>query len=443
MSRIPRSVCPVCLRPIPASHETVGDETFIVKACPDHGEFRTVVWRGSPDFSDWSRTKIPSLPRKPFTRAEKGCPMDCGLCDGHRQHTCTAVLEITQRCNLSCPVCFASSGKGTQAEPDVDKIDFLLDRVLESSGRCNLQLSGGEPTVRADLDRLIRLAKNKGFPFVQLNSNGLRFAHEDGFAEKMAQVGLDSVFLQFDGTENDIYQELRGQPLLDDKLRAISNLMNAGIGIVLVPTVVPGVNDSNLGAIIQLASKFSPGVRGVHFQPVSYFGRYPDSPQDNQRITLPEIMRLLECQTHGAMRASHFTPPGCEHSHCSFHANYVVSNNGKLTRLGTDGKCGCTPRPASEGADKAKAFVKRQWTAPMTELSEFKAQDDLDRFISRAASHTLAISAMAFQDCWTLDLERLKGCCIHEVAPDGRLIPFCAYNLTSMSGEALYRGKAQ
>lgn len=442
MSSIPRSVCPVCLKQIPATHETVGDDTFLVKECPEHGSFRTIVWRGDPDFTGWSRVKIPSQPKTPFTHVDKGCPLDCGLCEAHRQHTCTAVLEVTWRCDLGCPVCFASSGKEAPADPAREEISHLLDRVKQASGFCNIQLSGGEPTVRNDLPDLIRLAKNKGFPFVQLNTNGLRIGREKEYAAILAEAGLDSVFLQFDGLSDDIYTTLRGKPLLEQKLATVEALSAAGIGIVLVPTIVPGINDHNLGAIIRMASENSPGVRGVHFQPVSYFGRYPESPADEQRITLPELMRLLEIQTNGAIHASDFLPPGCEHSHCSFHANYVVTEERELKKLSASGTCGCTPRPANEGADNAKAFVKRQWSAPEKQLPMAnKMMDDLDAFIARAATHTLAISAMAFQDAWTLDLERLKGCCIHSVSPDGRLIPFCAYNLTAMNGETLYRGK--
>jgi len=443
MSRVPRSVCPVCLRPVPARHETEGDTAYLIKECPDHGVFRTVVWRGEPGFREWSRPKIPSSPKKPFTRVDRGCPLDCGLCDGHRQHTCTAVMEVTWRCDLGCPVCFASSGKAAPPDPAVEEMGRLFDRVYEASGHCNVQLSGGEPTVRDDLPDLIRLGKAKGFPFIQLNTNGLRIGREQGYAEALAEAGLNSVFLQFDGTGDPIYSNLRGRPLFDTKLAAIEALSRAGIGIVLVPTVVPGVNDHDLGAILRLAAEKSPAVRGVHFQPVSYFGRYPEPPADGQRITLPELMRLLEAQTDGAVRARDFLPPGCEHSHCSFHANYVVAEDGALSKLSAGGSCGCTPpRPASEGADKAKAFVKRQWAAaPDKTLPMADAPDALDAFISRAATHTLAVSAMAFQDAWTLDLERLKGCCIHVVSPDGRLIPFCAYNLTSMDGETLYRGK--
>jgi len=446
VKREARSVCPVCLRPVPAWHETVGGDTFLAKECPEHGEFRTIVWRGEPDFQHWARAKIPSLPKRPMTRADQGCPLDCGLCDAHRQHTCTALFEVTWRCDLGCPVCFASSGAAAPPDPAPDELAHLFDRVRDVSGRCNVQLSGGEPTVRDDLPDLIRLARERDFPFVQLNTNGLRIGREPGYADALAEAGLDSVFLQFDGTEDDIHSTLRGRPLLEAKLAALDALAVAGIGIVLVPTVVPGVNDHDLGAIIRLAAERSPAVRGVHFQPVSYFGRYPEPPGDAARITLPEIMRLLADQTGGAMRLDHFAPPGCEHARCSFHANYVVGEDGGLNRLGGANGCGClaSARPASEGADNAKAFVRRQWAGAQPDPEKtlpMAPQDDLDRFIARAATHTLAVSAMAFQDCWTLDLERLKGCCIHEVSPDGRLIPFCAYNLTSMGGDSLYRGK--
>jgi hypothetical protein len=453
VSQSPRSVCPVCLRPIPAAHETVGDETFLVKTCPEHGEFRAVVWRGEPSFAAWARPKVPSSPRTPFTEVDRGCPLDCGLCDAHRQHTCTALLEVTWRCDLGCPVCFASSGRQAPPDPSLDELGRLFDRVELASDYCNIQLSGGEPTVREDLADIIRLGKGKGFPFIQLNTNGLRLAREQGYADRLAEAGLDSVFLQFDGTRDGIYETLRGRSLLDAKLAALDALAKAGVGVILVPTLVPGVNNDDLGNILRLAMERSPAVRGVHFQPVSYFGRYPTRPGDEERITLPEIMRGLETQTGGMLKAADFSPPGCEHAFCSFHANYVVTEEGGLTRLSSNGACGCTPRPASEGADAAKAFVKRQWAAPEKRLpmafdgaqagasSDSEPMDALDAFIRRAATHTLAVSAMAFQDCWTLDLERLKGCCIHEVSPDGRLIPFCAYNLTSMDGETLYRGK--
>ncbi len=446
-----RSVCPICLRPVPARHETRGDDVFLAKECPEHGPFRTIVWRGEPGLTNWKRPKTPSHPAQPGAPVDRGCPLDCGLCPEHAQHTCTAVVEVTWRCDLGCPVCFASSGGFTpEPDPPAKAIARQLDGVHRASGPCNIQFSGGEPSVRDDLPRLIKLAKERGFPLVQLNTNGLRAAREPDFAERLADAGLDSVFLQFDGLDDAVYQTLRGRPLAKEKLAAVERFGAAGIGVVLVPTVVPGVNDGHLGDLLRFAATNSPVVRGLHFQPVSYFGRYPGSPGDEQRITLPEIMRGLEEQTDGLVRTEDFLPPGCEHAQCSFHANYLIKEDGGLQRLsaGNPGgkSCCCGHEPAepiqaAEGARQAKAFVARQWSAPKERLLPMDQgrPDDLDKFLARASTHILAVSAMAFQDAWTLDLERLRGCCIHVSSPDGRLIPFCAYNLTRLDGRTLYR----
>ncbi|WP_432738328.1 radical SAM (seleno)protein TrsS [Maridesulfovibrio sp. FT414] len=434
------SLCPVCLKKIPARRVMNGCVARIEKQCPEHGLFSTPFWRGEPAFEGWSRPKIPSTPPM-AEEGREGCPFDCGLCAGHNQHTCTALLEITWRCDLACKVCFASAGKPVAPDPSLEELDIILRKVRSAAGPCNLQLSGGEPAVRDDLPKITALAKKHGFPFVQVNTNGMRVAREHGLAARWAEAGVDSVFLQFDGTRDDIYTEIRGKAILEDKIRAIENLTAAGIGVVLVPTVVPDVNDDNLGDILKLAISYSPGVRGIHFQPISYFGRYPQAPTDNMRITLPEIMTGLEEQSGQAIRKTDFMPPGCEHSLCSFHANYLLMEDGSLRKL-SGGKEGCcSPKPAVEGADKSKAFVRRQWAAPETGCACTSAEqlDDLDRFINRAKTHILAISGMAFQDAWTLDLERLKGCCIHVVSPEGKLIPFCAYNMTAMDGSTLYR----
>ncbi len=436
------SLCPVCLKKISAQRITTKGESRIEKECPEHGKFSTPFWRGKPAIEEWSRPKNPSTPPVTENSERKGCPFDCGLCEDHNQHTCTTLIEITWRCDLNCKVCFASAGTPVAPDPTIDELDKLLEKVRKTAGPCNLQLSGGEPAVRDDLPLIANLAKKHGFPFVQVNTNGLRVAREHGLAKKWAEAGVDSAFLQFDGTRDDIYTAIRGRTLLEDKIRAIENLIAAGIGVVLVPTIVPDINDDNIGDILKLAVSYSPGVRGVHFQPVSYFGRYPEAPSDDMRITLPEIMTAMEEQTHGMVHISDYAPPACEHSLCSFHGNYLVMEDGSLKKLSAKKEGCCSPQPASEGADKSKAFVRRQWAAPQTGSCGCKSDkplDDLDKFINRAKTHILALSGMAFQDAWTLDLERLKGCCIHVASPEGKLIPFCAYNLTAMNGSTLYR----
>ncbi|PTN37848.1 radical SAM (seleno)protein TrsS [Desulfonatronum sp. SC1] len=436
------SVCPECLRPLPAVLVGDGEDAYLEKRCPVHGWFKTVVWRGSPSLESWRRDKTPTSPAAPHHPGQsRGCPWDCGLCAQHRQRSCTVLVEVTGRCDLRCPVCFADSGGGADTDPDLAALDERLRRAFAQSGPVPVQLSGGEPTMRDDLPEVIALARRIGFPHVQLNTNGLRLARESGYAGTLRDAGVSWVFLQFDGTNDAVFTHLRGQPLLETKLTAIRACGQAGLGVVLVPTVTPGVNDHDLGGLIRLAARHVPTIRGVHFQPLSYFGRYPHPPDDNQRITLPEIIRGLEKQTHGQIQMDHLRPPGCEHERCSFHGNFLVQPDGVLHSLGPSRSC-CGPDFSSpvDGAQTAVDVVARQWSAPrpMEEASASSAQQipgALDVFLQQSR-RTLAVTAMAFQDAWTLDLERLKGCCIHVAAPDGRLVPFCAWNLTSRNGQS-------
>ena len=452
------SLCPVCLARIPATREQQGNTVFLVKNCPEHGPFRTVIWQGPVPFSSWLRPKKPSQLPTTFTAVSGGCPFDCGLCPDHGQHTCTALIEITQRCNLGCPVCFADAGSEADkvADPSLAGIGFLYERVMEASGACNIQLSGGEPTVREDLATIITLGREKGFAFIQLNTNGLRLAQEPNYALCLKKAGLSSVFLQFDGISHDTHIALRGRDLTAIKEQALLHCQAAGLAVVLVPTLVPGINTQEVGAIIDYATRFAPTVRGVHFQPISYFGRFPEAPADNDRLTLPELLQLIAEQSNGVITAEHFAPPSCEHALCSFHGTFLVEESGHLMPLGNRQSTCCSTGAseidlpsALEGREKSVAFTARQWSLPMAsaphtcECEEPTAQapqDDLDRFLARARTHTFSLSAMAFQDVWNIDLERLQGCCIHVASPEGNLIPFCAYNLTSNMGKPLYRG---
>ncbi|MCE5334403.1 MAG: radical SAM protein [Desulfobacteraceae bacterium] len=439
------SICPDCLTVIPARRVARGDRIYLRKTCPEHGTFESVIWRGPPAFSSWVRPKIPSHPAVPSTPVGKGCPHDCGLCAEHRQHTCTALVEVTLRCDGLCNFCFADTGRVTAADPDPETLGKQFDRLLASSGPCNVQLSGGEPTLRDDLPEIVRLAGSRGFPFIQVNTNGLRLAGDPSYVASLADAGLDSVFLQFDGMTDDVYRKLRGREMLREKIRAIDNCAAHGVGVILVATLVPGINTDQIGAMIEFAVREIPAVRGVHFQPVSYFGRYPRKPDDADRFTIPETITEIEKQTAGKIGGKHLKPPGCENSWCSFHGNFFLQADGELKPLTPERveTCGCAPISAAEGAARSRRFVSRFWAAP-EENGPASARSGpslgpWDEFLSRARTHSLSISGMAFQDAWTLDLERLKDCCIHVALADGRLIPFCAHYITDSSGRSLYR----
>ena len=433
------SVCPVCLGRIDGVIVSDGDTVSMVKTCPAHGTFSTVIWRGMPSYGSWSRPKTAYRGGRRQTGTDRGCPYDCGLCPEHGQRTCTALVEVTGRCNLGCPICFAESGADGSGDQDLAALAQRFVGVFEATGGCNLQLSGGEPTVRNDLPAVIQAAAAAGFSFIQLNTNGLRLAAEPDLAAVYREAGLSSVFLQFDGLTDKVYGRLRSRPLLEIKMRALENMARAGLPVVLVPTVVQGVNDDQLWQIARFGMDRLPLVRGVHFQPLSLFGRYP-ADLAASRVTLPEIMTGLQEQSSGQLRAGDFRPPGCEHALCSFNARYFVDLEGAPRRLGAGNSCDCRPIPADEGAKTAIAVTARQWgdCPPQLPMAP-RPPDDLDLFLERARTHTFSITAMAFQDAWNLNLERLRGCCIHVAPPEGGLVPFCAYNLTAADGTPLHR----
>lgn len=439
------SVCPVCLQRIPALRVGYGDEVYLEKDCPEHGHFKTVVWRGAPAYPGWKREKIPNPPQQPATLVDQGCPFDCGLCAAHKQQPCCVLLEVTQRCDLGCPVCFASAGDDPTQDVGMIDIEMWYRKMLDAGGPFNIQLSGGEPCLRDDLPEIIALGKRLGFTYFQVNTNGLRLARDMDYLSRLKEAGLGVVYLQFDGTNDEIYRTLRGRDLLEQKRQTIRNCEALNLGVVLVPTVMPGVNDTDLGSIVRFALEHFPTVRSVHFQPVCYFGRYPRLPENKDRITIPELLQGMESQTGGLVHLEDFQPKGSENSYCSFHATYVLMQDGSLKPIKkkeSETGCCCKPESASEGLLRSKSFVARNWVRSETEVQAAAASSSLggwDAFLSRAKTHLFSISGMAFQDAWNLDLELLRDCCINISAADGRLVPFCAYNLTDVEGRALYR----
>jgi uncharacterized radical SAM superfamily Fe-S cluster-containing enzyme len=339
-------------------------------------------------------------------------------------------VEVTNRCNLHCSYCFAGDSIGEEPPLEVVK-SWLTD--LAASGRTFVQFSGGEPTVRDDLPEIVAHAKQCGFRYLQLNTNGLRLAEDIDYVKALASAGLSFVFLQFDGTNNKIFKALRGFSLYETKCAAIERCAKHNLGVSLVSTVVPGVNDDNIGELISLAVSLSPSVRGVHFQPVSHFGRSPAQSGDEMRVTLPELIWKIERQTQGEITADCFFPSRCDHPMCGFHGDFVVMPDGLhplSRREGPDESC-CGPSRLS-AAERSRRFVGRRWERPQQcccdETPDIKS---LDGFIKRVDSHGFTITAMAFQDCGNIDLERLRHCSVHVYA-DGKIIPLCARYLTPL-----------
>jgi len=458
-----KSLCPECLKVLEAIIYEDDNKVYIEKTCDEHGKFTELYWSNYDYYqkAESLRAEGTGL-ENPRTETKDGCPMDCGICPEHKSHTGLAIIDITNRCNLTCPVCFANAASaGYVYEPTKEQIFEMLENLRQNKPvrPPALQFSGGEPTIRQDLPELIEKAKELGFHHVEVNTNGLRLANDPDFAKQLVDAGLSTIYLQFDGLTSDVYEFTRGVDLLDIKMKAIENCRKVGLSIVLVVTLVKGVNDHQIGDIINFAKDNFDIVRCVNVQPVSICGRIAEDEREKMRITIPDFMDKVEEQTDGALKASDFYPvptvvpisravaalKGKEyvefttHPHCGM-ATYAFIEDGKMIPINryanVDKFISTMDKIYSEAkkgnTKKAKVHLLwllrhikfgllRKYLLPIVKSGSYDSLGDLHRKM-------LLVSSMHFMDPYNFDLERVQRCCIHYAVPDGRIIPFCAMN---------------
>ena len=475
-----KSLCPECGRPVDAEVYDEGGKVYIKKTCSVHGEFINTYWNDVETY-DRVRDYEPSITsvENPSVDDISTCPSNCGLCSKHETSTVLGLIDVTNRCNLKCPVCFANAAaSGRLFEPTQDEIRQMLKnlRSLKPHPTPAIQYAGGEPTVRKDIVELVKMAKDEGFTHVQIATNGLKLAMKENLAKELKDAGLNTVYLAFDGVTPEPYINNRGRDLLPYKLDAIENCRKAGLGIVLVPTLIKGVNDHQVGDIIKFAFDHNENIYGVNFQPVSFAGRTPSDQVEKQRITIPDFIQIIEDQTDGDVKTTDFYPPssvepiakfigaleGGEptvtlncHQHCGI-ATYVfrekTEGSGKdklipindfidvdglfkkLDELAEKLKKGGFGRKQRVLASATKAIPKLIYSDKTPKNLDVK-RIILNVFTKRSYSalgdfskDAMLISCMHFMDPFNFDEDRVKKCVIHYATPDGRIIPFCTYN---------------
>lgn len=288
-----QSLCETCLTLVPTKIQILGNEVWYEKRCRQHGIQSTLV---SDDATYWRKCKEFIKPGdKPLTfqrRTEFGCPFDCGLCPDHEQHSCLALIEITEHCNLTCPVCFAESSPARAGFRSLATIEKMLDALVASEGEPDLvQISGGEPTLHPDFFAILAAVRARPIRHVMINTNGLRIARDPDFVARLAENkrGLE-IYLQFDSRQRDALINLRGADLRNIRQQALENLEQQGLSTTLVVTVKRGINDREIGDIARHALTWR-CVRGVTFQPVQDAGRNEGFNKDTDRIMLSEIRK--------------------------------------------------------------------------------------------------------------------------------------------------------
>jgi uncharacterized radical SAM superfamily Fe-S cluster-containing enzyme len=324
------SVCPECLKNIPAEIFVSKKENkvFMRKSCKEHGDFKDRLSSNPADYI-WQQgftTRIGSTvnnvttPTNNVLNRKEGCPYDCGLCTNHLSAPCICLIDLTNRCNLHCPVCFANSAAtGYIYEPTFDEIVQIMKhfRAMKPVPAPLLQLSGGEPTLRKDILEIIRKGKELGFIEILLTTNGVKMAKSLEFTKQLKEAGVDAVYLSFDGIEPETWKKMRGVDLSKIKMKALDNMKEAGYrGVALVPTIVNGVNDHEIGNILDVAKKYAGTIMGVVFQPVSLTGRISIEDLNSMRYTTSDLKDAINKYTHGMIEKF-----------------YPIASTGKMTRL--------------------------------------------------------------------------------------------------------------
>jgi 7,8-dihydro-6-hydroxymethylpterin dimethyltransferase len=469
------SLCPICLKKIPANIMEENNKIFLKKSCPDDGLFEDIYYGNAELYKRYIHS-VKQQGHSLHSSALKNdnCPNDCGLCDYHKSSTVLANMDITNACNYHCPVCFADTASGnTVFNPSMEQISHMMDTLRAQNPPCSvLQFSGGEPTIRKDFFEIASLAHKKGFAHIQVATNGKYLAEKPDFAKKLWEARVATVYLQFDGVTPEPYRVTRGFDALPEKLKAIENLRNHGPypNAVLVPTIVKGVNDHQIGDIIRFASDNIDIIRGVNFQPVSFTGRISTENLLQQRMTIPDVLSLLETQSEGQITPDDFfsipifTP--------LFELLKKVDPEGIYPDLYVHPACGAWTYAFKDGETlvplnrminieavfdlvaSLKTISKTEILAKVTthlpkviRTSSLKYSHIIINVLKeiilkgsyRAASEfhdnsVLFIGSMHFMDPYNFDCERLERCCIHYITPDNKIIPFCSYN-------TLYREK--
>lgn len=451
-----RSICPECKKTIDAQILVRDSKVIMKKRCLEHGWFEALISSDFENYREWERYNKPgTLPLEFQTEVKSGCPDDCGLCSSHQQHTCLALLEITQSCNFDCPVCFASAGTDLKHQHlDFETIKGMVHTLLKSEGKVELvQISGGEPTIHPQILDIIAYVKNTGrIQNIMLNSNGRKFAISKEFCLKAKKAGLSGIYLQFDGFKSTTYQELRGNPnLLSEKLNAIKNLTEADLNITLSMTVVKGVNDDEIGDVIKFIHK-TPAINSLSLQPVFAEGRLEKYYDPMDHLTLPDILDRIENQTNKLYVKSDFFPIPCPYPHCSgvtfsyqdpesgefttvkrivelddyldYFKNSIIPDVASKIKEALEGLFSFSASPGSQ------ELVEDYCTACGIDLNIESIQEKLGEYIKNVKMITIK----PFMSAWDVDVKRLMKCCVHEVLPDNKIMPFCSYNI-------LYRQK--
>jgi tetraether lipid synthase len=435
------SICATCFRRVEAKLLVQDGRVVMEKRCPEHGVERVLV---ADDAAYWRRSrevfiKPPEQPNRHNTETRWGCPYDCGLCPSHEQHSCLTLVEVTDHCNLRCPVCYSSSGPERPSHRSLAAIERMLDAIVANEREPDVvQISGGEPTLHPEFFAILDAARRRPIKHLMVNTNGVRIASDPAFVERLAEYGRGlEVYLQFDSRERDPLVRLRGVDLRAVRERALDALDAHAISTTLVVTVMRGVNDGEIGRIVDFAATRR-CVRGVTLQPVQVAGRCDGFDPARDRLTLTEVRRRLVEQS-SLFAPEDVIPVPCHPDGIAM--AYALKREGSLVPLTRF----VPPEVLVEGGRNTIVYEQDALlrdrlfglfsTAHSPESASRSLRDLLcclprvEAPASLRYEDVFRVLIVQFFDAHSFDLRAIKKTCVHVAHPDGRIIPFDTFNL--------------
>lgn len=439
------SICATCFRKVEAKVIFQDDQVFLHKYCPEHKHQRVLI-STDVEYYKLARNylKPGQMPLKFNTPIKYGCPYDCGLCPDHEQHSCLTLIEITDQCNLQCPICYAESGPHRQTWRSLEQVEFLLDCVVRNEGEPDIvQISGGEPTIHPEFFQILDAAKSRPIKHVMVNTNGIRIAQDEEFAKRLSDYMPDfEIYLQFDSLRAEPIKELRGLDLREVHRRALDRLNRYNLSTTLVVTLKKGLNDEEIGEIVEFALQ-QPCVRGVTFQPIQSAGRVENFDPARDRLTLGEVRQQILKQCSWLSPAD-MIPVPC-HPDCLAMA-YALKINGQAVPLTSliDPKVLLQHGSNTIVYEQDPAVKDHVFKLFSTSHSPQSSALSLKQLLcclplvevpdSIGYENVFRILIMQFLDPFNFDVRSVKKSCVHIVHPDGRIIPFDTFNM-------FYRGQ--
>lgn len=447
------SLCHTCLRRVDAKIVFEAGKVFMLKNCSEHGFQKVLIATDIDYYKNIRNYNKPSeTPLRFNTKTHFGCPYDCGLCQDHEQHSCLTVVEITDRCNLTCPTCYAMSSPHYGRHRTIAEVEEMLDIIVENEGSPDVvQISGGEPTVHPDFFEIMDIARKKPIKHLMLNTNGIRIANDFKFAKKLAAYTPDfEIYLQFDSFKPGALEQLRGQDLTATRKKAIEHLNELNLSTTLVVTLQKGINDDEIGKIIEFALE-QKCVRGVTFQPTQIAGRIENFDPAKDRLTLTEVRQSILDQTN-VFTAKDLLPVPCNPD--ALVMGYALKLAGQvfpLTRY----------IDPSHLLDNSRNTIVYEQDTVLREqmINIFSTGISVDRVGENMKQllcclpqieapglgydNLFRIIIMRFIDAYDFDVRAVKKSCVHIVHKDGRIIPFETMNLFYRDEKELYLKKLQ